>query len=82
MTTGETMYLIDDNGGSEIYFIKCLELGCSWFADWLFVVVLKNHLIPIYEKVNVRFWSLIQSQLENEADTFFRAKRDFSSIRV
>ena len=26
MTTGETMFLIDDNGGSEIYFMTAHEL--------------------------------------------------------
>ena len=81
MTTGETMYLIDDNGGSEIYFVKCLELGGSWFAYWC--------CQEIFEK-NTNEWlgkrpilkSYFKSQLENEADTFFWAKRDFSSIRV
>ena len=26
MTTGETMFLIDDNGGSEIYFVNARKL--------------------------------------------------------
>merc|ERR1712035_279840 len=29
MTTGETMFLIDDNGGSEIYLYKCSQIECS-----------------------------------------------------